>query len=48
MVMADIIRSIELELALSHREAGQLVEHIIDIIKGLDRNGQLYGQLIVE
>ena len=33
MVKADIIRSIELTLSLPHREASQLVEQIIDIIK---------------
>ncbi|MCH8888082.1 MAG: HU family DNA-binding protein [SAR324 cluster bacterium] len=33
MVKADIIRSIELKLGLSHEEASQQVEQVIAVIK---------------
>ncbi|MBI3993956.1 MAG: integration host factor subunit alpha [Candidatus Lambdaproteobacteria bacterium] len=33
MVKADIIRSIELKLGLSHEEASAQVEHILNLIK---------------
>ena len=35
MVKADIVRSIELKLGLSHEEASQQVEQILAVIKGM-------------
>lgn len=40
MVKADIIRSIELKLGLSHEEASQQVEQILAIIKGTLNDGE--------
>lgn len=39
MVKADIIRSIELKLGLSHEEASQQVEQIIAVIKNTLEDG---------
>lgn len=39
MVKADIVRSIELKLDLSHEEASQQVEQILSIIKGMLKDG---------
>ena len=39
MVKADIIRSIELKLGLSHEEASQQVEQIIAVIKNTLEEG---------
>lgn len=39
MVKADIIRSIELKLSLSHEEASQQVEQIIAVIKNTLEDG---------
>lgn len=39
MVKADIVRSIELQLGLSHEEASQQVEQILSIIKGMLEEG---------
>ena len=40
MVKADIIRSIELKLGLSHEEASQQVEQIIAVIKNTLEDGE--------
>lgn len=40
MVKADIIRSIELKLGLSHEEASQQVEQIISVIKNTLEEGE--------
>ncbi len=39
MVKADIVRSIELKMGLSHEEASQQVEQILTIIKGSLQDG---------
>ncbi|MDH5752409.1 MAG: integration host factor subunit alpha [Deltaproteobacteria bacterium] len=39
MVKADIVRSIELQMGLSHEEASQQVEQILEIIKNSLENG---------
>jgi integration host factor subunit alpha len=39
MVKADIVRSIELKLGLSHEEATQQVEQILTLIKNTLRDG---------
>jgi integration host factor subunit alpha len=40
MVKADIVRSIELKLGLSHEEATQQVEQILTLIKDMLRDGE--------
>jgi integration host factor subunit alpha len=40
MVKADIIRSIELKLGLSHEEASHQVEQILNLIKSTLRDGE--------
>ena len=40
MVKADIVRSIELKLGLSHEEATQQVEQILSLIKTTLREGE--------
>lgn len=40
MVKADIVRSIELKLGLSHEEATQQVEQILSLIKSTLREGE--------
>jgi integration host factor subunit alpha len=40
MVKADIVRSIELKLGLSHEEATQQVEQILTLIKNTLREGE--------
>lgn len=40
MVKADIVRSIELKLGLSHEEASQQVEGILEIIKSTLEEGE--------
>ena len=39
MVKADIIRSIELKLGLSHEEAGMQVEQMLSLIKAMLMDG---------
>ena len=40
MVKADIVRSIELKLGLSHEDASRQVEQILGIIKGMLEEGE--------
>jgi len=40
MVKADIIRSIELQLGLTHDEARNMVEQILELIKGSLMDGE--------
>ncbi len=40
MVKADIVRSIELKLGLSHEEAGAQVEQILTIVKSALQEGE--------